>query len=160
MQESRAQRDISVSKQRLTQSRSVGLSISDAVGAHRFPTDWRLTVRRVGREKRASLIARAMARQVRCGHGRWSRTTHTRFRSTSENGPSGGGADGLLSAQKQPFLRRLPRAVKQSASVASRPSGCLMGARITPISGLKCATFPRLHGARSPEGGILSVCPV
>src|ERR1700738_2236307 len=56
MQESRAQRDISVSKQRLTQSRSVGPSISDAVGAHRFPTDWRLTVRRVGREKRVSLM--------------------------------------------------------------------------------------------------------
>jgi hypothetical protein len=56
MQESRAQRDISVSKQRLTQSRSVGPSISDAVGAHRFPTDWRLTVRRVGREKRGSLM--------------------------------------------------------------------------------------------------------
>src|ERR1700730_13516561 len=36
MQESRAQRDISVSKQRPTQSRSVGLSISDAVDAHRF----------------------------------------------------------------------------------------------------------------------------
>src|SRR6202030_451905 len=32
MQESRAQRDISVSKQRLTQSRSVGPLISDAVG--------------------------------------------------------------------------------------------------------------------------------
>jgi hypothetical protein len=47
---------ISVSKQRLTQSRSVGLSISDAVGAHRFPTDWRLTVRRVGRQKRVSLM--------------------------------------------------------------------------------------------------------
>jgi hypothetical protein len=30
--------------------------ISDAVGAHRFPTDWRLTVRRVGREKRVSLM--------------------------------------------------------------------------------------------------------
>src|ERR1700737_4402925 len=39
-----------------TQSRSVGPSISDAVGAHRFPTDWRLTVRRVGREKRVSLM--------------------------------------------------------------------------------------------------------
>src|ERR1700724_3619510 len=39
-----------------TQSRSVGLSISDAVGAHRFPTDWRLTVRRVGRQKRVSLM--------------------------------------------------------------------------------------------------------
>ena len=56
MQELRAQRDISVSKQRLTPSRSVGPSISDAVGAHRFPTDWRLTVRRVGREKRGSLM--------------------------------------------------------------------------------------------------------
>ena len=43
-------------KQRLTQSRSVGLSKSDAVGAHRFPIDWRLTVRRVGREKRVSLM--------------------------------------------------------------------------------------------------------
>jgi putative ABC transport system substrate-binding protein len=43
MQESRAQRDISVSKQRPTQSRSVGPSISDA--AYGFPTDWRLTVR-------------------------------------------------------------------------------------------------------------------
>src|ERR1700730_7116668 len=48
MQESRAQRDISVSKQRPTPSRSVGCAISDAVDAHRFPTDWRLTVRRVG----------------------------------------------------------------------------------------------------------------
>ena len=56
MQELRAQRDISVSKQRLTQSRSVGPSISDAVDAHRFPTDWRLTVRRVGREKLVSLL--------------------------------------------------------------------------------------------------------
>src|ERR1700738_3027910 len=56
MQESRAQPDISVSKQSLTQSRSVGPSISDAVGAHRFLTDWRLTVRRVGREKRVSLM--------------------------------------------------------------------------------------------------------
>ena len=54
--ELRAQRDISVSKQRPTQSRSVGPSISDAVGAHRFPTNWRLTVRRVGREKRGSLM--------------------------------------------------------------------------------------------------------
>jgi hypothetical protein len=43
-------------KQRPTQSRSVGPSISDAVGAHKFPTDWRLTVRRVGREKRVSLM--------------------------------------------------------------------------------------------------------
>jgi hypothetical protein len=56
MQESRAPRDISVSKQRPTQSRSVGPSISDAVAAHRFPTDWRLTVRRVGRKKRVSLM--------------------------------------------------------------------------------------------------------
>src|SRR5271166_530394 len=56
MQELRAQRDFSVSKQRPTQSRSVGPSISDAVGAHRFPTDWRLTVRRVGREERVSLM--------------------------------------------------------------------------------------------------------
>src|ERR1700720_2155557 len=56
MQESRAQRDISVSKQRLTQSKSVGPSISDAVGAHRFPTHWRLTVRHIGREKRVSLM--------------------------------------------------------------------------------------------------------
>ena len=54
--ELRAQRDFSVSKQRPTQSRSVGPSISDAVGAHRFPTDWRLTVRRVGLEKRVSLV--------------------------------------------------------------------------------------------------------
>ena len=45
--ESRAQQDISVSKQRPTQSRSVGPSISDAVGAHRFPTDWTLTIRRM-----------------------------------------------------------------------------------------------------------------
>src|ERR1700738_4337435 len=52
MQESRAQRDISVSKQTPTPSRSVGPSISDAVAAHRFPTDWRLTVRRAPREKR------------------------------------------------------------------------------------------------------------
>src|ERR1700738_4391407 len=51
MQESRAQRDISGSKQRPTQSRSVGPSISDAAAAHRFPTDWRLTVRRTAREK-------------------------------------------------------------------------------------------------------------
>src|SRR5271157_4517676 len=56
MQESRAQRDFSVSKQRPTQSRSVGPSISDAVGTHGFPTDWRLTIRRVGREKRVSLM--------------------------------------------------------------------------------------------------------
>jgi hypothetical protein len=56
MQELRAQRDFSVSKQRPTQSRSVGPSISDAVGAHRFPTDWRLTARRVGREERVSLM--------------------------------------------------------------------------------------------------------
>src|SRR5271166_6556715 len=56
MQELRAQRDISVSIQRPTQSRSVGPSTSDAVGAHRFPTDWRLTVRRVGREKRVNLM--------------------------------------------------------------------------------------------------------
>src|SRR5208337_1901926 len=55
MQESRAQRDFSVSKQRSTQLRSVGPSISDAVGAHKFPTDWRLTVRRVAREKRVNL---------------------------------------------------------------------------------------------------------
>jgi hypothetical protein len=36
MQESRAQRDISVSKQRPTPSRSVGRSISDAIDTHRF----------------------------------------------------------------------------------------------------------------------------
>ena len=42
MPESRAPRDISVSKQRPTQSRSVGPSISDAVGAHRFSDTCRL----------------------------------------------------------------------------------------------------------------------
>ena len=36
------------------------------------------------------------------GHGRRSRTTHTRFRSASESGPSGGGADRLL----RPILAR------------------------------------------------------
>jgi hypothetical protein len=39
-------------KQRPTPSRSVGPSISDAVTAHRFPTDWRMTVRCAAREKR------------------------------------------------------------------------------------------------------------
>jgi integrase len=62
MQESRAQRDISVSKQRPTQSRSVEPSISDAVGAHRFPKDWRLTVPRAGREKRVTSCPCVMAR--------------------------------------------------------------------------------------------------
>jgi hypothetical protein len=52
MQESRAQRDISASKQRPTQSRSVEPLISDAsVPTGAFPTDRRLTVRRAAREK-------------------------------------------------------------------------------------------------------------
>jgi hypothetical protein len=62
MQESRAQRDISVSKQRPTQSRSVGPSISDAVGAYRFPTDWRLA-------RQASLWVRDGGAE---DAGRWS----------------------------------------------------------------------------------------
>jgi hypothetical protein len=82
MQESRAPRDISVSKQRPTQSRSVGPSISDAVGAHRFPTRWsELSVVLVAK-KRLSLIARAMA----VGHGRRPGPRTHRFRSTSVSG--------------------------------------------------------------------------
>ena len=51
-QESRAQRDISASKQRPTQSRSVGPLISDvSVPTGVFPTDRRLTVRRAAWEK-------------------------------------------------------------------------------------------------------------
>jgi hypothetical protein len=48
----------------------------------------------------------------------------------------------------------MERPLRKSALAADtglgRPSGGLMGARITPISGLKCATFSGLYGARSP----------
>src|SRR5271166_298968 len=84
MQELRAQRDFSVSKQRPTQSRSVGPSISDAVGAHRFPTDWRLTVRRVGREERVSLIrSRNGGGRFALSYGRRSGEGAPRVRSIS-----------------------------------------------------------------------------
>src|SRR6266436_3830823 len=98
MQESRAQRDISVSKQRPTQSRSVGPSISDAVAAHRFPTDWRLTVRRAAREKcKPDALVQWRGRSA-VGHEETNSPQSFLVRCTSVNGLSSGRTDGLLSA--------------------------------------------------------------
>src|ERR1700724_1552493 len=70
-----------------TQSRSVGPSISDAVGAHRFPADWRLTVRRVGREKRVSLMRSRNGATDPLGHGRRSGQGAPKVRSISNIRP-------------------------------------------------------------------------
>jgi hypothetical protein len=57
------------------------------------------------------------------GHGRRSRTTDTRFRSASESGPSGGGADRLLSAISgcEQLQQRSSYSITSSARASSVP---------------------------------------
>src|SRR5258707_7900537 len=73
----RARRGISVSKQRLTQLRSVGPSISDATGAarmHSRPTG-NPQVRRAAREKSVKLTRSRMVPQKMSGAGRVTRAS-------------------------------------------------------------------------------------